>query len=129
MNGKLNLSKTKSGNKIRFDHNQLRRPACKLPQVRNMVDVLTSVYNFFYQDPKRHILEYIMMYIEESESAKEKAGRSFYGPWVERHFCFHFIPLLSNILFCFDFFSVRNTYSWHSKTVDSDLSKERHAYL
>ena len=63
--------------------------ACKLPLVRNMIDVLNSVFIFFDSSPKRQ--RFLETSIENNESvdfSRKKLVGLCKTRWVERHVCF-----------------------------------------
>ena len=63
--------------------------ACKLPLVRNMIDVLNSVFIFFDSSPKRQgFFENIIENDGSVDFSKKKLVGLCKTRWVERHICF-----------------------------------------
>lgn len=63
--------------------------ACKIPIVRNMIDVLNSVFIFFDSSPKRQwFLETIIENDGSVDFSRKKLVRHCKTRWVERHICF-----------------------------------------
>jgi hypothetical protein len=75
--------------------------ACKLQQVRNMIDVLNSVFLFFDNSPKRQrFLEHVLE-SEDSEYSKKKLVGLCKTRWIERHTCFDtFLHLYAYVVEC-----------------------------
>ena len=62
--------------------------ACKLPSIRNMIDVLDAVFLFFHYSPKRQRLLERVLEVFECESKVKKLKGLCKTRWVERHTCF-----------------------------------------
>ena len=73
--------------------------ACKLPSIRNMIDVLDSVFLFFNLSPKRQRLFERVLDLNKNKSKVTKLKGLCKTRWVERHTCFEtFMELYSSIV-------------------------------
>ncbi|KAK3101680.1 hypothetical protein FSP39_005407 [Pinctada imbricata] len=78
--------------------------ACQLQSVRNMMDVLNSVFIFFDTSPKRQTFFESVLESECSESSRKKLVGLCKTRWVERHVCFDvFYNFYSYIVKCLQY--------------------------
>ena len=62
--------------------------ACRLPAIRNMIDILNAAFLFFYMSPKRQrFLERILKHLAPNMRKKKLVGMCKIG-WVERLTCY-----------------------------------------
>ena len=62
--------------------------SCKMPIVRNMVDVINEIFLFFDLSPKRQRMFERVLEVKGSQSRKKKLKGLCKTRWVERHTCF-----------------------------------------
>ena len=63
--------------------------ACKVPAIRNMIDVVNAVYLFFQHSPKRQrFLERVLAVSAPDMKKKQKLTGLCKTRWVERHTCY-----------------------------------------
>ena len=62
--------------------------ACKIPSIRDTIDVLNAVFLFCYMSPKRQRLLERVLEVYECESRVKKLKGLCKTRWVERHTCY-----------------------------------------
>ncbi|XP_056016929.1 52 kDa repressor of the inhibitor of the protein kinase-like [Ostrea edulis] len=99
--------------------------ACKLPLVRNMIDVLNSVFIFFDSSPKRQgFLETIVENDGSVDFSRKKLVGLCKTRWVERHICFDvFYTMYKFVIKCLQHIlnqnldeSTSENWSWDRQT-------------
>ena len=62
--------------------------SCKLPEIRNMIDTMNSLFLFFNSSPKRQKFMEMVLDVESAQTRKQHIKGLCKTRWVERHTCF-----------------------------------------
>ncbi|XP_062505707.1 52 kDa repressor of the inhibitor of the protein kinase-like [Corticium candelabrum] len=62
--------------------------SCKLPEIRNMIDTINSLFLFFNSSPKRQKFMELVLDVESAQTRKRHIKGLCKTRWVERHTCF-----------------------------------------